>query len=93
MLSLSNALCPTDFNNLDDIIVVGNHCIKRFGFSKAINGDVNKKIQCELCGASVCKNGIARHKKRQCCINNRKKNNEDDTESTKNGSGNSAGSA
>ena len=86
-------LCPRGSTNVDDIIVLGNHCIKRFGFSKAINGDAKQKIQCDLCGASVHKKGLARHKKRPCCINNRKINNNDnndnDTESTKSGSSNS----
>ena len=79
-------LCPTGSNNVDDIIVVGNHCIKRFGFSNAVNGDASKKIQCDLCGALVCKKGIARHKRTPRCINNRKINDKDnDTESTKSG--------
>jgi len=86
-------LCPRGSTNVDDVIVLGNHCIKTFGFSKAINGDARQKIQCDLCGASVHKKGIARHKKRPCCINNRKINNNDnndnDTESTKSGSSNS----
>ena len=25
-------LCPPESNNVDNIIVVGNHCIRRFGF-------------------------------------------------------------
>ena len=89
-------LCPRGSTNVDDIIVLGNHCIKRFGFSKAINGNVNHKIQCDLCGASVHKKGIARHQKRPCCIKNRKINNNDnndnDTESTKSGDSNSVDS-
>ena len=86
-------LCPRGSTNVDDIIVLGNHCIKTFGFSKAINGDARQKIHCDLCEASVHKKGIARHKKRPCCIKNRKINNNDnndnDTESTKSGSSNS----
>ena len=90
-------LCPRGSTNVDDVIVLGNQCIKRFGFSKAINGDASHKIQCDLCGASVHKKGIARHKKRPCCIKNRKINNNDnndnDTESTKSGDCSSVGSA
>ena len=86
-------LCPRGSTNVDDVIVVGNHCIKKFGFCKAINGDANHKTQCDLCGASVHKKGIARHQKRPCCIKNRKinsnDNNDNDTESTKSGSSNS----
>ena len=82
-------LCPRGSTNVDDVIVFGNHCIKSFGFSKAINGDARQKIHCDLCGASVHKKGIARHKKRPRCSNNRKINNNDnndnDTESTKSG--------
>ena len=86
-------LCPSGSNDVDDIIVLGNQCIKTFGFHKAVNGDASQKIQCDLCGASVHKKGIARHKKRPCCIKNRKTNNHDnDTESIKSGSSNSDGS-
>ena len=78
-------ICPENSNNINDIIVVGNHCIDTWGFKRAKWGK-GKKIECDLCGASVCRKGIARHKRRPCCINNRKnKDNDNDTESTKSG--------
>ena len=59
--------CPPESNNVDDIIVVGNHGIRRFGFKPALRGKLENKITCDLCGALVHKKGIARHKKTSKC--------------------------
>ena len=63
-------LCPPESNNVDNIIVVGNHCIREFGFKPALRGKLENKITCDLCGALVNKKGIARHKKTSKCKNN-----------------------
>ena len=76
-------LCPKDSNNPDDIIVLGNHCIKKWGFTPAIRGK-GKKVECDVCGAVVNKAGITRHKKTTKCKNNtiNKVSNDSTTEST-----------
>ena len=85
-------LCPENSKDANDIIVVGNHCIKTWGFKRATWGKC-AKVECKLCGAEVSKSGLARHQKRPCCIKNRKvnsnDNNDNDTESTKSGDSNS----
>ena len=62
-------LCP-ESNDVNDILVVGNHCIKRMGFDPAIRGKLENKIKCDLCGSLVLKKGMARHKKTTKCKNN-----------------------
>ena len=64
-------LCPEESNNVDDIIVVGNSCVKRFGFEPALRGKLENKLKCDLCGSLVNKKGIARHKKTSKCKHNR----------------------
>ena len=83
-------LCPENSKDVNDIIVVGNHCIDTWGFKRAKWGKC-KKVECKLCGADVSKSGLARHQKRPCCIKNRKIN-DNDTESTKSGDSNSVDS-
>ena len=78
-------LCPPESNNVDSIIVVGNRCIRRFGFKPVLRGKLENKITCELCGALVNKKGIARHKNTRKCKNN------NDTSSTPSSSSTSIG--
>ena len=59
-------LCPADSNNPDDILVLGNHCIDKWGFTPAIRGK-GKKIDCELCGAILNTSGLRRHHKTSKC--------------------------
>jgi hypothetical protein len=59
-------LSPIDSTDPDDIIVVGNHCIKTWGFTNAIRGK-GKKIECVTCGAIVNKYGLKRHYKTKKC--------------------------
>ena len=61
-------LCPADSNNPNDILVLGNHCINKWGFTPAIRGK-GKKVECELCGSMVNKSGLARHQKTTKCRN------------------------
>ena len=68
-------LCPEGSNDINDVITLGNHCIKKWGFDPAIRGKIENKVKCDLCGSLVNKKGFARHKKTQNCKNN--------TESTK----------
>ena len=79
-------LMPENSNDINDIITVGNRCVKRWGFNPAVRGDPNKKVECNLCGARVRKSGLSRHQKRPCCKNNIKQcNNDNDTASTTTG--------
>jgi hypothetical protein len=79
-------LCPPESDNVDDIIVVGNHCIRQFGFEPALRGKLENNITCDLCGALVTWKGIARHEKTSKCKNN------NDTSSTPLSSSTSIGS-
>ena len=62
-------LCPENSKDVNDIIVVGNHCIDTWGFKRAKWGKC-AKVECKLCGAEVSKSGLARHQKRPTCKNN-----------------------
>ena len=62
-------LCPKDSKSVDDIIIVGNKCIDRWGFQRAKWGKC-EKVECKLCGLEVSKTGIARHQKRPICKKN-----------------------
>ena len=59
-------LCPRDSHNVKDIVIVGNKCIERWGFKRAIWGK-GEKIECDICGSIVNKSGISTHKKRNKC--------------------------
>ena len=48
------------FKNIDDIVIVGNHCINKWGYDPAIRGK-GVKVKYECCGATVNKSGIRRH--------------------------------
>ena len=63
-------ICPIDSSNSEDIIVLGNHCIKTFGFINAIRGK-GKKIQCVTCGSIVNKSGFKRHCETSKCKNHK----------------------
>ena len=78
--------CPPESHSVDDILVVGNHCFRQFGFEPALRGKLENKITCELCGALVNRKGIARHKKTSRCKHN------NDTSSTPSSRSTSIGS-
>ena len=54
-------LCPVDSNDVNDVITVGNHCIKKWGLPNAIRGDPKKKIECADCQCMVDKTNMKRH--------------------------------
>lgn len=63
-------LCPEGSKDINDIITVGNHCIKKWGISPAIKGN-GPKVKCEFCGSTVNKSGIKRHQQTIKCRNRR----------------------
>ena len=63
-------LCPEGSNNIDDILIVGNRCINKWGYDPAIRGK-GVKVKCECCGATVNKAGIKRHQETLQCRNRR----------------------
>ena len=63
-------LCPEGSTNMDDVIIVGNGCIHKWGYGSAVRGK-GVKIKCECCGAIVNKSGIKRHQETLKCRNRR----------------------
>ena len=63
-------LCPEGSTNIDEIIVLGNHCITKWGYEAAIRG-TGVKVNCEYCNSTVNKTGLRRHHKTNKCRNNR----------------------
>ena len=63
-------LCPEGSKNIDDILVVGNRCIQKWGYDPAVRGK-GVKIKCECCGATVNKSGIKRPQETLKCRNRR----------------------
>ena len=63
-------LCPEGSKYIDDIIIVGNQCINRWGYDPAIRGK-GDKVKCECCGVTVNKSGIKRHQETLNCRNRR----------------------
>ena len=63
-------LCPEGSTNIDDIIIVGNQCLNRWGYDPAIRvkGD---QVKCECCGVAVNKSGVKRHQETLTCRNRR----------------------
>ena len=60
-------ICPEGSTNVDDIIIVGNHCIKTYGFEVAIRG-TGVVHNCEkYCEATVNKSGMKRHQQTNKC--------------------------
>ena len=53
-------LCPEYSNNIEYIIVLGNHCIEEWGYEAAIRGK-GVKVKCEYCNSTVNKTGLRRH--------------------------------
>ena len=62
--------CPEGSSNPDDIIVVGNRCITKWGVVPAIRGNGNE-IMCEHCGVTINKYGLRRHQTTNKCKHNR----------------------
>ena len=63
-------LCPEGSTNIDDIIIVGNQCINRWGYDPAIRGK-SDKVKCNCCGVTVNKPRIKRHQETLTCRNRR----------------------
>jgi hypothetical protein len=63
-------LCPEGSKNVDDIIIVGNKCINKWGYEHAVRGN-DEKIKCNCCGATVNKSGIKRHQETLKCRSRR----------------------
>ena len=61
-------LCPIDNQDLNPAIIVGNHCIKKWGIKPTMRGTC-LKVECDVCGSMVNKSGLARHQKRPKCKN------------------------
>ena len=55
-------LCPEGSKHVDDIVIVGNQCINKWGYDPAIRGK-GVKVKCECCGITVNKSGIKNIKK------------------------------
>ena len=53
-------LCPEGSKHIDDVIIVCNQCISRWGYNPAIRGK-GDKVKCECCGVTVNTSGIKRH--------------------------------
>ena len=63
-------ICPEGSKHIDDILIVGNICIHKWGYDPAIRGK-GVKVKCECCGAIVNKAGIKRHQETLKCRNRR----------------------
>ena len=61
-------LCPEGSKDINDVITVGNHCIKEWGIIPAIKGN-GQKVKCEFCGSTVNKSVIKRHQQTIKCRN------------------------
>ena len=61
---------PWRFNNIDDIEIVGNKCINKWGYDPAIRGK-GVKVKCDCCGVTVNKTGTKTHQETLKCINRR----------------------
>ncbi len=59
-------LCPIGDQDLSQALIVGNHCIKKWGIKPAMRGK-GLKVECNVCGAMVNKSGLARHHKTRKC--------------------------
>ena len=59
-------LCPTDNQDLNQALIVGNHCIKKWGIKPTMRGK-GLKVECDVCGSMVNKSGLARHQNRPKC--------------------------
>ena len=63
-------LCPEGSKNIDDIEIVGNKCINKWGCDPAIRGK-GVKVKCNCCGVTVNRTGITRHQETLNCRNRR----------------------
>ena len=63
-------LCPEGSKNIDDVIVVGNKCIQKWGYHAAVRGN-GTKFTCELCGSTLNKSGKKRHQQTNKCRSRR----------------------
>ena len=61
-------ICPEGSKNIDDVIIVGNRCIHKWGYDSANRGK-GEQIKCNCCGATVNKTGIKRHQQTLKCRN------------------------
>ena len=63
-------LCPEGSKHIDDVIIVGNRCIHRWGYDAAVRGN-GETVKYESCGATVNKTGIKKHQETLTCRNRR----------------------
>ena len=63
-------LCPEGSTHIDDIEIVGNKYIHKWGYDLANRGK-GVKFKCECCGIAVNKNEIKRHQETLTCRNAR----------------------
>ena len=63
-------LCPEGSKNIDDILIVGNICIHKWGYGPAVRG-TGEKVKCNCCGATVNKTVIKRHQQTIKCRSRR----------------------
>ena len=62
----NQATCLCDNQDLNQAIVVGNHCIKKWGIRPTMRGK-GLKVECDICGSMVNTSGLARHQQRPKC--------------------------
>ena len=63
-------ICPEGSKDIDDVVIVGNRCIHKWGYEPAIRGK-GEKVKCECCGVTVNKSGIKRHQETLKCRSRR----------------------
>ena len=63
-------LCPEGSKNIDDVITVGNKCIRKWGYDPAVRGN-GTKFTCEFCGSTLNKSGKTRHQQTNKCRSRR----------------------
>ena len=63
-------LCPEGSKHIEDVIIVGNRCIHKWGYDPAVRGK-GAKVKCNCCGATVNKTGINKHQETLQCRNRR----------------------
>ena len=80
-------LCSVDSNDVNDVGVVGNHCIKRRGLPNAIRDDPKKRIECAVCHCMIDKKSMKRHRETA------KHKRDNDTVSTNSGDASSSSSS
>ena len=63
-------LCPEGSKHVDDVIVVGNRCIHKWGYDASTRGS-SEKFTCEFCGSTLNIPGKTRHQQTNKCRSRR----------------------